>query len=143
TFASRAVFLCAFASLREAHFTKLHIAKGGVALSLATALQDRVPRFRKRGLRNVAGIGRALCYRSRVLKTRLSVSHIHGLALTIAGALAPLSGVSAADWLGHGGDPQHTAISDVATQPFTTVRWSATVDTTAPTEPIFIHYGAP
>ncbi len=48
-----------------------------------------------------------------------------------------------AQWLGHGGDPQHSAISSVATQPFETIRWSTTVDESAPAEPILIHYGSP
>jgi len=78
-----------------------------------------------------------------VLKTWLPVSHVCCLALAVACALAPWPRAIAADWLGHGGDPQHTAISEVATQPFSTIRWSTTVDEGSPSEPIYIHYGAP
>jgi hypothetical protein len=46
-------------------------------------------------------------------------------------------------WLGHGNDPQHTAISSVASNPLSTIRWSMSVDENSPSEPIFIHYGSP
>jgi hypothetical protein len=46
-------------------------------------------------------------------------------------------------WNGHGSDPQHTAISDVAAESLRTIRWSMSVDETSPSKPILIHYGSP
>jgi hypothetical protein len=46
-------------------------------------------------------------------------------------------------WNGHAGDPQHTAISAVQTQPLNGIRWSTPVDLNNPSEPILIHYGSP
>ncbi len=61
-----------------------------------------------------------------------------GLGLSL---LAP--GGVCAQWLGHGGDPQHTALTPVATQSFSAIRWTTSVDDNAPAEPIQIHYGSP
>lgn len=46
-------------------------------------------------------------------------------------------------WLGHGGDPQHTGVSQVESLPLSEVRWSTPVDNTSPSVPILIHYGSP
>lgn len=48
-----------------------------------------------------------------------------------------------AQWNGYAGDPQHTALSPVAAQPLTAIRWSTPVDETNPSQPIYIHYGSP
>src|SRR5262245_27478700 len=48
-----------------------------------------------------------------------------------------------AQWNGHGGDSQHTAISNSASESIEMIRWSMSVDENAPAEPIFIHYGSP
>ena len=48
-------------------------------------------------------------------------------------------------WDGYAGDPQHTAISGVATQPLQSIHWQTPVDTT-PTfsgSDLLIHYGSP
>jgi hypothetical protein len=46
-------------------------------------------------------------------------------------------------WLGHAGDPQHTAVTQVPSLPFGGVRWTARVDDTIVSPPILIHYGSP
>lgn len=57
---------------------------------------------------------------------------------------APLfSSAAGAQWLGLGGNPQHTAISSVASQPLEAIRWSTPVDESAPGDPIYVHYGSP
>jgi hypothetical protein len=48
-----------------------------------------------------------------------------------------------AQWNGHGSDPQHTAVSNVASESLERIRWSMSVDENAPSEPILIHYGSP
>ena len=63
-------------------------------------------------------------------------------ALTLAAlALSDASGL--AQWNGHAGDPQHTAISAVPTLSLGGIRWSAPVDESNPSEPVLIHYGSP
>lgn len=49
-------------------------------------------------------------------------------------------------WDGYAGDPQHTALSSVASQPLETIRWSTPVDLypqVAGDGDIYIHYGSP
>lgn len=57
--------------------------------------------------------------------------------------LALLSTPLLAQWNGHGGDPQHTGLSSVASRPLDSILWSASVDENSPSEPILIHYGSP
>jgi len=49
----------------------------------------------------------------------------------------------AQDWPTHSHDAQHSAISGVASQPFTKIHWHAPVDLAPPQGEIFIHYGSP
>src|SRR4051812_41859556 len=59
-------------------------------------------------------------------------------------ALALLGGGSArAQWNGYAGNPQHTALSTVASQTLDAIRWSTPVDESNPGSPIYIHYGSP
>jgi hypothetical protein len=47
-------------------------------------------------------------------------------------------------WSGHGHDPQHTAISQVASQPLNRIIWQAPVDLPNTTNAtLYIHYGSP
>jgi hypothetical protein len=46
-------------------------------------------------------------------------------------------------WLTHSHDAQHTAVSSVASQPFTAIHWHVPVDLGPPTGEILIHYGSP
>jgi hypothetical protein len=46
-------------------------------------------------------------------------------------------------WRTHSHDPQHTAVSSVASQPLKVIHWHAKVDLNPPTGEIFIHYGSP
>ena len=48
-----------------------------------------------------------------------------------------------AAWIMFAGDPQHTAVSAVASQPLGTIRWSTPVDLAPPANEILIHYGSP
>jgi Calx-beta domain-containing protein len=57
--------------------------------------------------------------------------------------LAPAAAALAAGWSTHAGNPHHTAVSSVATQPLEVVRWSTPVDLAPPSGTIFIHYGSP
>jgi hypothetical protein len=73
------------------------------------------------------------------------VTHRHhtNLPLAVLAAFAISAPAAFAQWNGHAGDPQHTAISDVSTLPLETIRWSKGVDENNPSEPILIHYGSP
>lgn len=68
-------------------------------------------------------------------------------AFALSAVLSALAGAQSwgqgAAWLGHGGDPQHTAVSSVPSQSLDGIRWSTSVDDTLPSEPILIHYGSP
>lgn len=57
--------------------------------------------------------------------------------------LALLPAPLCAQWLGHGGDPQHTGIAPVQSRPLNEIAWSKPVDLTSPGAPILIHYGSP
>jgi hypothetical protein len=46
-------------------------------------------------------------------------------------------------WLTHSHDAQHSAVSSVASQPFSKIHWHTPVDLDPPTGEIFIHYGSP
>ncbi|TFW32693.1 hypothetical protein [Massilia horti] len=49
-------------------------------------------------------------------------------------------------WLGFGGDAQHSAITQVATQPLARIRWKTAVDTAPQYNDhgyLFVHYGSP
>jgi Calx-beta domain len=48
-----------------------------------------------------------------------------------------------AAWSNFAGDPQHTAVSAVASQPLEVIHWSTPVDLAPPSDPILIHYGSP
>ena len=74
--------------------------------------------------------------------------HRHTFVLALAGVLlgkfflmqaAPVL----AAWSTFAGNPQHTAVSAVASQPLEVIRWSTPVDLAPPSEPILIHYGSP
>ncbi len=66
------------------------------------------------------------------------------LRLLVFATVTMLAGGAAqAQWNGYAGDPQHTALSSVQSQPLNGVRWSTPVDESAVTEPIYIHYGSP
>jgi hypothetical protein len=53
--------------------------------------------------------------------------------------------LAAAVWSGYGGNPQHTALSTVASQSLQTIRWSTPVDQNPQYSgtDLFIHYGSP
>src|SRR6266487_1058348 len=63
-------------------------------------------------------------------------------ALLAAGLIVRATSAPAA-WLMLAGDPQHTAVSAVASQPLGTIRWSTPVDLAPPANEILIHYGSP
>jgi hypothetical protein len=68
------------------------------------------------------------------------------LACAVTASCALLSGSLSAQvgtWLTHSHDRQHTAVSSVASQPFSTIHWSVPVDLNPPNGEIFIHYGSP
>ena len=93
-----------------------------------------------------AGAGRFLCYEGvvKIVRSPRSPSPFSAFpALVRLGLVLAPTTLPAQQWAGHGGDPQHTSISSVASQPFNTVRWSTPVDTTDPGDPIYIHYGGP
>jgi hypothetical protein len=79
---------------------------------------------------------------------RLALAMATGIA-TVAGLLlcAPrldAQGLSYS-WNGYGHDPQHTAISQNASQPLDAIRWTAKVDDAPPysSRGLLIHYGSP
>src|SRR5450631_1627376 len=57
--------------------------------------------------------------------------------------LAPNASAQAGAWLTHSHDEQHTAVSTVQSQPFSTIHWHTPVDLFPPGGTIFIHYGSP
>ena len=59
---------------------------------------------------------------------------------TVAILVAP---AAQAAWETHAENPQHTALSTVASQPLQVIRWSMPVDLAPPGGFIFIHYGSP
>src|SRR4051812_40966738 len=71
-----------------------------------------------------------------------------GLAIAVALWLAAVSARAqsvAFPWSGHGHDPQHSGLSQVASQPLDRIRWQADVDL-APQysgTTLYIHYGSP
>jgi hypothetical protein len=64
-------------------------------------------------------------------------------AVLLAAGLVVRATSGPAAWFMFAGDPQHTAVSVVASQPLQTVLWSAPVDLAPPNAPILIHYGSP
>jgi Bacterial Ig-like domain (group 2) len=64
-------------------------------------------------------------------------------AVLVAGGLAVRATTGPAAWIMFAGDPQHTAVSTVASQPLETIRWSTPVDLAPPAGEILIHYGSP
>src|SRR5436190_13650264 len=64
------------------------------------------------------------------------------VVLIAAGLIVRATSAPAA-WLMLAGDPQHSAVSAVASQPLGTIRWSTPVDLAPPTGEILIHYGSP
>ena len=58
-------------------------------------------------------------------------------------AVLLLAPAARAQWNGYAGDPQHTAISSVASLPLNGIRWSTPVDENPPAGTIYIHYGSP
>ena len=63
--------------------------------------------------------------------------------LVFAAAALLIGSAAQAQWNGYAGDPQHTALSAVRSQPLNEIRWSTPVDESVVTEPIYIHYGSP
>ena len=57
--------------------------------------------------------------------------------------LAPNASAQTGAWLTHSHDEQHTAVSTVQSQPFSTIHWHTPVDLFPPGGTIFIHYGSP
>ena len=70
-------------------------------------------------------------------------------AAAIGGLLLPGSALAQSirvPWSDYAHDPQHTAISPVASQPFHRIVWQTSVDLSVPTNntgELFIHYGSP
>jgi len=73
--------------------------------------------------------------RSRVYIFFLSVSLYFALIANVAAQTGA--------WLTHSHDEQHTGVSSVASQPFTSIHWHVPVDLAPPQGEIFIHYGSP
>src|SRR5437660_10520153 len=48
-----------------------------------------------------------------------------------------------AQWNGYAGNPQHSAVSSVASLSLNGIRWSTQVDEAPPAGTILIHYGSP
>jgi hypothetical protein len=71
---------------------------------------------------------------------------LSGILLCLIGLAATLRAQSVAlPWSGHAHDPQHTAVSRVASQPLNRIKWQAAVDL-APQYSgsyLLIHYGPP
>jgi hypothetical protein len=69
------------------------------------------------------------------------------LSAAVAAALVAVSAsAQTAAWSGHGGNPQHTALSPTATQPLQAVRWQTPVDLNPQytgNGNLLIHYGSP
>jgi hypothetical protein len=67
--------------------------------------------------------------------------------LFVVSAFALLSAANASAqtgaWLTHSHDEQHTGLSTVQSQPFTSIHWHTPVDLFPPQGEIFIHYGSP
>src|SRR4051812_30087275 len=56
------------------------------------------------------------------------------------------SGTTGPAWLSFGGDAQHSAVTQVATQPLSRIRWRTAVDTAPQYNAkgyLFVHYGSP
>lgn len=64
-------------------------------------------------------------------------------AVLLAAGLVVRATSGPAAWIMFAGDPQHTAVSAVASQPLETIRWSTPVDLAPPPGSILIHYGSP
>jgi hypothetical protein len=72
----------------------------------------------------------------------------HAFVLALAGVLLGKCFLiqatpAVAAWSNFGGDPQHTAVSAVASQSLEVIHWSTPVDLAPPSDPILIHYGSP
>lgn len=66
------------------------------------------------------------------------------VAGAVFGAFALLGAASArAGWETFAGNPQHTSLSPVASQPLQFIRWSMPIDLAPPSGSILIHYGSP
>jgi hypothetical protein len=76
------------------------------------------------------------------VKNRISPLKASSCGLLLAASLL-ITNTHAGPWNGHGGDPQHSAISSVPSLPLNGIRWMASVDDNLPSEPILIHYGSP
>src|SRR6185503_3584920 len=75
---------------------------------------------------------------------------LHGccavVAVALCGPLAAWAQPSPPFWGSYGRDAQHTGLSDVASAPFTRIRWQTPVDRRPPytdTGSLLIHYGSP
>jgi len=73
---------------------------------------------------------------TKVLRFRIAVALLMGAT---SGVLSAQVGT----WRTHAHDTQHTAVSSVASQPFSAIHWQVPVDLNPPTGEIFIHYGSP
>ena len=71
-------------------------------------------------------------------RNRLLVAGVLLAAFAFPGARSAQAG-----WGTFAGNPQHTALSAVASQPLQFIRWSTPVDLAPPTGSILIHYGSP
>src|SRR6059058_2449562 len=88
------------------------------------------------GARNGNGRGVGKPRIVRIVRRMLRGSALLALALLAGGGVR-------AQWSGYAGNPQHTAISTVASQSLGAIRWSTPVDESNPSSPIHIHYGSP
>src|SRR6476469_10976802 len=64
-------------------------------------------------------------------------------AVLLVGGLVVRAVSGPAAWMMYAGDPQHTAVSAVASEPLETIRWTTPVDLAPPSGTILIHYGSP
>jgi hypothetical protein len=62
---------------------------------------------------------------------------------TVVGLVASSAYAQSGAWLTHSHDEQHSALSTVQSQPYSSIHWHAPVDLNPPQGEIFIHYGSP
>src|SRR5262245_22968407 len=78
----------------------------------------------------------------RALRAMLTLALLHALSLV---SMPPSSTAQpvVAGWPTHGGNAQHTGVSQTAAQSLKIIHWSTPVDESPPTGGILIHYGSP
>src|SRR5262245_58969935 len=78
----------------------------------------------------------------RALRAVLTLALLHALLLVSAPPPSTAQPV-VASWPMHGGNAQHTGLSQTAAQSLKIIHWSTPVDEAPPGGAILIHYGSP